>query len=110
MANEVIPWWTLTKAQQKAEIEAAVEEFIELDRGLTERERFFLAQALGNVARGLFGVALQDIIDAHEPDNAFSSSFTIPAIQIEGVTKETLRRVLRRSVDTPVQEREIFFR
>lgn len=103
-----VPWWHLTKAQKKSEIEAAVRELLDRDVALTDRDKFFLARALGHVARGQFGSALQDIIDAHEPDSAFSPSFKISLAEIEGVAKESLLRALCYSEAAPPQEYPIF--
>jgi hypothetical protein len=102
-ASQRLPWWQRTKARQKADIEAAVRDFLYLDRELSDREKYFLAEALAAVARGTFGIAVQAIIDVHEPDDSFS-----PTKGFEGITLEALRKALRHSEECPVQETPIF--
>lgn len=107
-AAQKLPWWHRKKKQQKEDIESWVREFVELDRELTDREMYFLVQALEAVARGTFGIALQAISDAHEPDSSFSPQFKITPNDLRGVTKDTLRAALRHSEQCPVQEVPIF--
>ena len=103
-----VPFWSLTKDQQKHEIETAIREFLDRHEPLVDHQKFFLTQALGHVARGLFGIALQDIIDAYREAKEFSPSFKISSAEIEGVTKESLRRALRYSGASPALEYPIF--
>jgi hypothetical protein len=107
-AETPVPWWLRRKDQQKADIETAVREFLVLDRDLTDREIYFLAEALAAVARGTFGIAMQAIIDAHEPESAFSPYSKIPPEDFKGTTMEALRKALQHSESCPVQETPVF--
>lgn len=107
-ASQRLPWWQRTKARQKKDIEAAVREFINLNRELSDREMYFLAEALAAVARGTFGIAVQAILDAHEPEDSFSPQADIPPKDFKGITKEALRKALHHSEGCPVQEIPLF--
>ena len=103
-AAQRLPWWQRTKAKQKADIEAAVREFLDRDMALTERELYCLAEALTAVGRGLFGIAAQQIQFAHEPESSFSPQFKIPPDDFTGTTVEALRAALDYSEGCPVRE------
>ena len=107
-AAQRLPWWQRTKAQQKADIETAIREFLDLNRELNDREMFFLAEALAAVARGTFGIAVQAIQDAHEPESSFSPQSKIPPDNFTGTTVEAVRKALFHSERCPVQEIPVF--
>ncbi|MCU0732344.1 MAG: hypothetical protein MUE84_12270 [Hyphomonas sp.] len=107
-AAQKLPWWQRTKSRQKADIEAAVRDFLALDRDLTDREMYFLAEALNAVARGTFGIALQAILDAHEPESSFSPQFEVPDNYMKSINRDVLVRALWHSEQCPVQETPIF--
>jgi hypothetical protein len=107
-ASQRLPWWQHTKARQKADIEAAVRDFLNLDRELSDREKYFLAEALAAVALGTFGIAVRAIVDAYEPEDSFSPHADIPPKGFNGITMEALRKALRHSEKCPVQETPIF--
>ena len=107
-AAQRLPWWRRTKDQQKADIETAVREFLDLNRELNDREMFFLAEALAAVARGTFGIAVQAIQDAHEPESSFSPTSKIPPDEFKGTTVEALRKALDHSERCPVREIPVF--
>lgn len=107
-AAQRLPWWKRTKAQQKADIETAVREFLNLDRELSDREMYFLTEALAAVARGTFGIALQAILDAHTPESYFSPKAKIPPDDFKGFTIEALRAALSHSEDCPAREFPLF--
>lgn len=107
-AAQRLPWWERPKARQKAEIETAVREFLDLNPALSDREMYFIAEALGAVARGMFGIAAQAIIDAHTPDSHFSPQSKFPPDNFKGTTVEELRKALNCSERSAVQEIPIF--
>lgn len=107
-AAQRLPWWQRPKARQKADVEAAVREFLNLDRQLHDREMFFLAEALDAAARGLFGIAVQAIINAHTPAGAFSPQSKIPPDDFKGTSVEALRQALHHLEECPVREVPIF--
>ena len=107
-AAQRLPWWQRTKARQKADIETAVREFLDRNKELNDREMFFLAEALAAVAQGTFGIAVQAIQDAHEPESSFSPQSKIPPDDFTGTRVEALRKALDHSERCPVREIPIF--
>ena len=104
-----VPWWHLTKAQKKSEIEAAVRELLDRDVALTDRDKFFLARALGHVARGQFGSALQDTSSTPTSPTALlapRSRFRSP--RLRELPRKSLLRALCYSEAAPPQEYPIF--
>ncbi len=103
-----LPWWERTKAQQKADVENALRQFLYQNSSLSDRQMYFIAEAINAVERGLFGMAVQAIIDAKRPDSDFSPLSKIPPDNFKGVTLEVLRNALHHSEMLPVQETPIF--
>jgi hypothetical protein len=103
-----LPWWQRPKDRQKADIETDIRQFLELDRDLTDREMYFLAEALNAVDRGLFGIAVQAILNAREPEISFSLQNKIPPDDLKRNTKENLAKALHHLEARPVQAFPIF--
>lgn len=102
------PWWAYTKEEQKQRIEAAIDEFLSRPGALTDRQKLFLRDALGHTYRGLFGIAAQDLYLLGAPEDAWSDSARVLPAMVEGITRESLRRVLEALRLSPVQERPVF--
>jgi hypothetical protein len=100
-------WWTLSKAEQKQQIEQAVEWYLSQDGDLSEIQVALLRDAIGHTFRGLFGMARQDVFNLGRPESDWGP---IPrcVLMIEGITKETLHRALAALRETPVQDRPVF--
>lgn len=57
---------------EKREIEKLLTELIGSTIRPTNRQKFFLREALDNARRGLFQLARQDIVDFHRPESEWS--------------------------------------
>ena len=108
IADDNRPWWAHTQAEQKRQIEDAVEWYLSQDGELTDRQKMFLRDAIGHTYRGLFGLAIQDIYDLGLPESAWSPSARVEPTMVEGVSRETLRRALNALRASPVQSRPVF--
>lgn len=102
------PYWTMSKENQKRELEHHLREFLSPGSGdLAPHERFFLAETIGLTNRGLFGMARAALCDAYED----ASQFTQYAMDPDVVTRATpsnLRRALQYLESTPAREHPVF--
>jgi len=85
-----------------------VREFLDREKELSDREMYFLAEALAAVADGLFRIALQAILDAHEPERSFAPNVKVPPEGFKGTSPEGLRKALKHSESCATQERPRF--
>jgi hypothetical protein len=88
------PWWAYTKAEQKQQIENAVDGYLSENAQLTNRQKMLLRDALGHTYRGLFGLAAQDMYELSLPESAWNLTARVEPSMVEGVSHEMLRRVL----------------
>lgn len=79
---------------EKREIETLLAELIASTIRPTNRQKFFLREALDNARRGLFQLARQDIEDFHRPESEWSPRAVISDARVEGVNREILQRRL----------------
>lgn len=102
------PWWAYTKAEQKKQIENAVERYLSENAELTNRQKMLLRDALGHTYRGLLGPAVQDMYELSLPESAWSSSARVEPPMVDGVSHETLRRALTTLRASSVQSPPVF--
>jgi hypothetical protein len=100
-------WWSLSKAEQKQQIEQAVDWYLSQDGDLSDIQVTLLRDAIGHTFRGLFGMARQDVFNLGRPESDWGP---IPrhVLMIDGISTDTLRRALALLRETPVQERPVF--
>ncbi len=88
---------------EKREIEKLLTELIAGTVRPTNRQKFFLREALDNARRGLFQLARQDIEDFHRPESEWSPRAVISDAMVEGVSREILERRLEELRALPPQ-------
>ena len=101
-------WWSLTKDEQKRQIEEAVEGHLSQAAELSDRHKMLLRDALAHTYRGLFGLAAQDLYELGLPESAWAASARVEPAMVEGITRDLLRRTLATLRATTVQERPVF--
>lgn len=102
------PWWAYTKAEQKQQIEDAVERYLSGNAELTNRQKMLLRDALSHTYRGRFSEAAQDMYELTLPESAWSQSASVEPPMVEGISHEMLRRVLTALRASSVQSPPVF--
>lgn len=109
MAGADYPQWTLSKEEQKRELESHLHYFLsDADSSdLTPHRRFFLSETIGLTFRGLFGMARVSLAYAYEDADQFDY-YEMSSEIIERATPAALHRALRYLEGAPAQEHPIF--
>jgi hypothetical protein len=69
MTTDNRPWWSLSREEQKQQIEEALESYLAQESELTDRQMMLIRDAIGHAHRGLFGLAAQDVICLDLPED-----------------------------------------
>jgi hypothetical protein len=98
-------WWHLSPEEQKREIEAELESYLDREGDLTDRQKMLIRDAIGHTLRGLFGLAVHDISCLELPED---KGPPVDASTIQGVDRVMLRSALRSLKGRPPQWPPVF--
>ena len=103
-----VPWWSGTKEDQKRRIEVVVGSYLTDPTPLTDREKLLLRDAIGHAARGLFGMATQDLYEATLPESAWSPQARVNPEDVRDIDRAFLSRCLDWLRASPAQTQPLF--
>jgi hypothetical protein len=108
MTTTKIPYWTMSKVDQKRELEFNLRVFLSFAASdITPHERFFLAETIALTNRGQYELARAAMSDVYRDASMFAHEVMDPET-VAKATPPNLNRALQYLESTTVREYPVF--